>query len=323
MAGRFAIHRGPINFSTEVSDLNGQSPFISVGSQGGDGQQVPPAVRWQTSDQLSTYASYNQTKGAQTFNLSRLSFSGSTLTGGLNYRVGKRAQFGLRYTRQRINSTSRFALASQLETNSLVGTSNFDFAHNWNNSLEIRYNTTHEPLAGAKIDSGFGLRNEVRHTAEWWSGTAYFNYQNSALSLSSLVLRNPTLLPPLVRQAFEADPQRFLAINRDLLQRILGDIELPQTRSTEVGVRFQAKLSRYTATGEVRFDDSKLGPQAQKNIVGSITLAMHLDSVNSIGLSSNLQRTLGGDAWLGNQNGFSSLTVSYTRRLGGSAENGF
>jgi len=321
--GRFAINRGPINFSTEVSDLSGQSPFISVGGQGGGRSTLAAAVRWQTSDHLSTYASYNQTKGAQTFNLSRLSFSGSTLTGGLNYRLGKRAQFGLRYTGQRINSTSRFALAPQLETNSLVGTSNFDFAHNWNNSLEIRYNTTHEPVAGAKIDSGFGLRNEVRHTAEWWSGTAYFNYQNSALSLSSLVLRNPTLLPPLVRQAFEADPQRFLAINRDLLQRILGDIELPQTRSTEVGVRFQAKLSRYTATGEVRFDDSKLGPEAQKNIVGSITLAMHLDSVNSIGLSTNLQRTLGGDALLGNKNGFSSLTVSYTRRLGGPAENGF
>jgi hypothetical protein len=321
--GRFAIQRGPINFLTEVSDLNGQSPFISIGGQGGGRSTLAAAIRWQTSERLITYASYNQTKGAQTFNLSRLSFSGSTLTGGLNYRAGKRAQFGLRYTRQRINSTSRFALSSQLETNSLVGTSNFDFAHNWNNSLEIRYNTTHEPVAGAKMDSGFGLRNEVRHNAEWWSGAAYFNYQNSALSLSSLVLRNPSLLPPLVRQAFEDDPQRFLALNRDLLQRILGDIELPQTRSTEVGVRFQAKLSRYTATGEVRFDDSKLGAQSPQNIVGSITLAMRLDSVNTIGLTTNLQRALRGDGLTGTQNGFSSLTVSYTRRLGGPSEKNF
>ena len=321
--GRFAIERGPINFWTEVSDLNGQSPFISIGGQGGGRSTLAAAIRWQTSDRLTTYASYNQTKGAQTFNLSRLSFSGSTLSGGLNYRAGKRAQFGLRYTRQRINSTSRFALSSQLETNSLVGTSNFDFAHNWNNSLEIRYNTTHEPVAGAKMDSGFGLRNEVRHNAEWWSGAAYFSYQNSALSLSSLVLRNPSLLPPLVRQAFEADPQRFLALNRDLLQQILGDIELPQTRSTEVGVRFQAKLSRYTATGEVRFDDSKLGTQSPQNIVGSITLAMRLDSVNTIGLTTNLQRALHGDGLAGTQNGFSSLTFSYTRRLGGPSEKNF
>jgi len=321
--GRFAIERGPINFWTEVSDLNGQSPFISIGGQGGGRSTLAAAIRWQTSDRLTTYASYNQTKGAQTFNLSRLSFSGSTLSGGLNYRAGKRAQFGLRYTRQRINSTSRFALSSQLETNSLVGTSNFDFAHNWNNSLEIRYRTTHEGVAGAKMDGGFGLRDEVRHTAEWWSVNAYFNYQKSALSLSSLVLRNPTLLPPLVRPAFEADPQRFLAINRDLLQRILSDIDLPQTRSTEVGVRFQAKRSRYTATGEVRVDDSKLGTQSPLNIVGSINLAMHLDSVNTIGLSTNLQRALRGDAYTGMQNGFSSLTVSYTRRLGGSSEKSF
>jgi hypothetical protein len=321
--GRFAIHRGPIHFSTEASDLNGQSPFISIGGQGGGRSTLVAAVRWQTSDHLSAYASYNQAKGAQTFNLSRLSFSGSTSTGGLNYRVGKRAQFGLRYTQQRINSTSRFALASQLETKSLVGTSNWDFAHNWNNSLEIRYSTTHEGVAGAKMDGGFGLRDEVRHTAEWWSVNAYFNYQKSALSLSSLVLRNPTLLPPLVRPAFEADPQRFLAINRDLLQRILGDIDLPQTRSTEVGVRFQAKRSRYTATGEVRVDDSKLGTQSPLNIVGSINLAMHLDSVNTIGLSTNLQRALRGDAYTGMQNGFSSLTVSYTRRLGGSSEKSF
>src|SRR5205814_8381638 len=58
------------------------------------------SIRWQTSDHFSAYASYNQTKGAQTFNLRRLSFSGSSLTGGLNYRAGKRAQFGLRYTQQ-------------------------------------------------------------------------------------------------------------------------------------------------------------------------------------------------------------------------------
>jgi hypothetical protein len=314
--GRFAIHRGPIHFSTEASDLNGQSPFISVGGQGGGRSTLVAQIRWQASEHLNAYASYNRTKGAQTFNLSRLSFGGSTLTGGLNYRAGKRAQFGLRYTQQRIDSTSQFALAPQLETKSVVGTSNFDFAHNWNNSLEVRYNTTHELVAGAKMDGGLGLRNEVRHSAEWWSATAYFNYQNSAVSLSSLVLRNPTLLPPLVRQSFEADPQRFLAINRDLLQQILGDIELPQTRTTEVGARFQAKRSRYTATGEVRIDDSKLGTQSPQNIVGSISVAMRLDSVNTIGLSTNLQRALRGDSLTGSQNGFSALTVSYTRRLG-------
>ena len=316
--GRFAIHRGPIHFSTEASDLNGQSPFISIGGQGGGRSTLVAAVRWQTSDHLSAYASYNQTKGAQTFNLSRLSFSGSTSTGGLNYRVGKRAQFGLRYTQQQINSTSRFALASQLETKSLVGTSNRDFAHNWNNSLEIRYNTTRR-VAGQKWMAASDC--ETRYVTRPNGGRdCLFQLSEQRLSLSSLVLRNPTLLPPLVRQAFEADPQRFLTVNRDLLQRILGDIDLPQTRSTEVGVRFQAKRSRYTATGEVRVDDSKLGTQSRLNIVGSISLAMHLDSVNAIGLSTNLQRPLRGDAGPGTQNGFSSFTVSYTRRLGGSSE---
>src|SRR5204862_1334794 len=62
--GRFAIHRGPIHFSTEASDLNGQSPFISVGGQGGGRSTLASSIRWQTSDHFSAYASYNQTKGA-------------------------------------------------------------------------------------------------------------------------------------------------------------------------------------------------------------------------------------------------------------------
>jgi hypothetical protein len=321
--GRLSIHRGPLYFSSEASQLDSQSPFISVGGQGGGRSTLAAALRWQASDQLSTFASYNQTKGAQTFNLSRLAFSGSTLTGGLSYRAGKRTQFGLRYSQQRINSTSPFALASQLETKTLIGTSSSNFAHNWSNSLEVRYNNSREPVAGAEMGRGFGLRDEVRHTAEWWSASAYFSYQNSAVSLYSLVLRNPTLLPPLVRQAFEADPQRFLATNRNLLQQILGDIELPQTRSSEVGVRFQAKLSRYSATAEVRLDDSKLGVHSQQNIVSAISLAMRLDSVNSIGVSTNVQRALKGSGLYGSQDGFSAITFSYTRQLGGPAEKGF
>jgi len=321
--GRFAMHQGPLFFSGEASQLDSKSPFISVGGQGGGRSTFATAIRWQASAGLNAFASYNQTKGAQTFNLSRLSFSGSTLTAGVNYRPGKRSVFGLRFSEQRIDSTSPFALASQLETKTFVGTSSVNFAHNWNDSLELRYNTSREPVAGADMGRGFGLRNEIRHTAEWWSATAYVNYQNSALSLSSLVLRNPTLLPPLVRQAFEANPQRFLATNRDLLQQILGDIELPQTRSTELGVRFQAKLSRYTATGEVRIDDSKLDAQSQRNLVGAISLAMRLDSTNTIGLNTNLQRSLQGVGLFGNQNGFSSITLSYTRRLGGTSEKSF
>jgi len=320
--GRLAIHRGPFNFSSEASQLNSQSPVISVGAQGGGRSTLAAAIRWQASGSISTFASYNETKGAQTFNLSRLSFSGSTLTGGLSYRRGKRSQFGLRYSQQRINSNSPFALSAELETKTLIGTSSSNFAHNWSNSLEARYNTSHEPVAGAQMERGFGLRDEVAHTAEWWSATAYFNHQTSAQSLFSLVLSNPTLLPPLIRQAFAADPQRFLVTNRDLLQQILGDIELPQTRSTDVGLRFQAKRSRYTAMGEVRYDDSLFGSHSQHNLVGALSLAMRVDASNSIGVNTNLQRTLNGGS-LGSQNGFSAITLSYTRKLGGPAEQNF
>ena len=314
--GRVDIHRGPFNFSSEASQLDNHSPVISVGAQGGGRSTLAAALRWQASGSLSAFASYNQTKGAQTFNLSRLSFSGSTLTGGLSYRPGKRSQLGLRYSQQRINSNSPFALSSELETKTLVGTSGWNFAHNWSNSLEARYNTSQEPVAGAQMERGFGLREEVRHSGEWWSATAYFSHQDSAQSLYSLVLKNPTLLPPLIRQAFAADPQRFLATNRELLQQILGDIELPQTRSTDVGVRLQAKFSRYTATGEVRYDDAKLGVNSQNNIVGAFNLAMRVDATNSIGVNANMQRALNGGDSIGSTNGFSAITLSYTRRLG-------
>jgi hypothetical protein len=314
--GRMSLHRGPFYFSGEASQLDNQSPVISVGAQGGGRSTLAAAIRWQVSDSLGTFASYNQTKGAQTFNQSRLSFSGSTLTGGLSYRSSKRSQFGLRYSQQTINSNSPSALSAELETKTLVGTSGLNFAHNWSNSLEVRYNTSRAPMAGAQMERGFGLREEVRHSGEWWSATAYFSHQNSGQSLYSLVLRNPTLLPPLVRQAFEVDPQRFLATNRDLLQQILGDIELPQTRSTDVGLRFQAKLSRYTATGEVRYDDAKLGIHSQRNLLGALSVAMKVDAINSIGVNANLQRSLNGGDSIGSQNGFSAITLSYTRKLG-------
>jgi hypothetical protein len=321
--GRMAIRRGPFNFSSEASHLDGQSPVISVGAQGGGRSTLAAAVGWQVLSNLSAFASYNQTKGAQTFNLSRLAFSGSTLTTGLSYRRDNRSQFGLRYTQQRINSDSLFALSSALETKAFIGTWGSKFAHNWSNKLEMRYNASQEPVAGAEMQRGFGLLNEVGHSMEWGSATAYFNHQNSAQSLSSLVLRNPTLLPPLIRQAFVADPHRFLATNRDLLQQILGDIELPQTRSTEVGVRLQAKLSRYSATGDVLYDDAKLGSQSQHNIIAALSFAMRVDSTNSIGLNTNFQRTLNSGASFGSQNGFSAITLSYTRQLNGPWEQGF
>jgi uncharacterized protein (DUF2141 family) len=83
-----------------------------------------------------------------------------------------------------------------------------------------------------------------------------------------------------------------------------------------VGVRLQAKFSRYTATGEVRYDNARLGVNEQKNIVGAFNLAMRVDAANSIGVNANMQRALNGGDSIGSTNGFSAITLSYTRRLG-------
>ncbi len=96
------------------------------------------------------------------------------------------------------------------------------------------------------------------------SVTGFINYRNNTPSLTSLIVRNPALLPVEFRAAFTADPVRFLRRYRDALPQLLNGVELPLARNTEAGLRLQAAFSRVNLTSEVVFSAGKLQSLSQR-----------------------------------------------------------
>lgn len=320
--GAAVIQRGPFNFSGEVAKLDNRSPVIAVGAQGRGRSTLSGSLQWQPSARFVAFTSYSRNRSNQSSTSARISLSGATLAAGLNYRFGKKTHFGFRYSQQAIDAAALSSFASQIRTRTLSANLSTRFSRHWENTLETRYSHSSEARADAEMDRGYGFRDELRRSWEWASGSAYFNYQNSGQSLSSLIIRNPSLLPPLIRHEFEADPSRFLIMNRDLLSTFLGGIELPQAKSTDAGLRFQASLSKYSLIGELRYSNSEFGTQLRRDLLTTVNLGVRLNSANSINFSSALSRPLESSS-LATANGFSSLTTTLTHRFGGSSDGGF
>lgn len=321
--GAAVIQRGAFNVSGEVSKLDNRSPVVALGAQGRGRSTLSGSLQWQPSARLVAFTSYSRNQSNQSSTSARISLSGSTLAAGVNYRFGSKTQFGFRYSQQAIDSASLSSFASQIRTKTLSANLTTRFSRHWDNTLETRYSRSSEARADAEMDRGYGFRDELRRSWEWASGSAYFNYQSSGQSLSSLIIRNPSLLPPLIRHEFEADPSRFLIMNRDLLSTFLSGIELPQAKSTDAGLRFQASISKYSLIGEFRYSNSEFGTQLRRDLLTTVNLGVRLNSANSINLSSAVSRPLGSSSSFGTSNGYSSFTSTLTHRFGGSSDGGF
>lgn len=168
------------------------------------------------------------------------------------------------------------------------------------------------------MNNGISIREQLRFSGRLWSTTGFARYTHNTPSLESLVVRNPGLLPPILRPAFEADPVRFLRTNRNALPALLDGVELPLTKSLEMGVRLHAAFSRYRLTNELRYVSGEILAHKRRDLLASFGMEVRLDSANSVQLSGT--HSFAFDA-ARNQ---STLAVSFTHRFGaGSGDGGF
>jgi hypothetical protein len=312
---RLDARRGAFTIYGEALRLDRRSPLIGIGAQSGHTMDSM-RVAWQPNGRVNASVSYNQT-ASTLFRSQGAKLSSSTLFANLDFSLSNKSRLGFRFTQQQIETAvSASSPFLKLETRSIGVTHNISFARNWTNDFEGNLTPSREQKAGTGLESGVVLRDELHRSWERWSATGYINYARNLPSLSSLILRNPQLLPPALRHAFETDPERFINVNRDALPTLLAGIDLPATGSLDVGLRFQGVFSRYTLSGDVRYSSGELAARARRDIFANFGMSIRLDSANSVQVS-------GARSFASSANHTSALIFSYTHRFGAGSGAGF
>lgn len=316
---RLDLRRGPFNLFGETLRLDRRSPLISVGAQPGGRRLNSLTLRWMPTNRFAGSVGYNHTTTISPISGERVALNNSTLLASAAYNISSGSHVSLQIVQQRLETSSApSSIPFQMETRSAVLNYNSLFGKRWSNSLEARIISSREARVGAQMEQGFSLRNELQRSWEHLSATGYFDYTRNTPSLTSLIVQNPSLLPPLLRRAYEADPVRFLGTNSDLLSSMLPGVVLPETRSTNAGVRFQGAFSRYTLGGDVRYGGGEVFAREQRELATTLSMSVHLNASNSI-------QVTGGRAFAEANTAASAclLAFSYTHRFGASAGGGF
>lgn len=315
---RLDVQRGPFTAYGEITHLDERSPLISIGAQSGGRESQAISLQWRASARLIASFNYNHTSLVPPPNSVRATFNRSTFSASANYRINQNSRVGIRFAQQRIEtgtlaSSSRF----ELETRTVSISHDFRFKKSWNNSFTARINSSREIRADASTDSGFNFNEQLRFTFQRGSATGFLNYTNQNLSLAGLLIRNPQLLPPVLQSIFAADPVGFLHTYRDTLSSLFPDIELPQTRGLDIGLRLQTAFSRINFAGELRYSSSEIFARDQKYVTASAGVNMRLDEANSLQFRGSRSFEIDSGS------GRSAFTVSYIHRFGAGTEGGF
>jgi hypothetical protein len=298
--------------SGEFIRFDKNSPLNGIGAQPGGRRTEATSFYWRPDSHFNASAAYNHTAITRRVNSGLADFERSTFLANAGYKFNRDSRVFFRFLDQQIEtaipgSDSKF----RLDTRTLTIGHHVRFNQNWANNLEARINFSREASADAELENGLSLIEQMRFSWKRNSATGFFNYTYKTPSLTSLIFRNPQLLPPLLQSAFTLDPTRFLQVYRDRLASLLPGIELPQTRSLDAGIRFQTNFSRFTLSGETRYNAGEILSRNQNNLFASAGLNLRLDAANSFQI--NGWRSFG-------NTGQTAITVSYTHRFG--AENG-
>lgn len=314
---RLELRRGAYNISGETVRLDAGSPLAVVGARAGGHTFHSVAVRWLPASHLSLFTNYSRTNSMPLRTSQRVSLDGSTLQAGVNYRVARDSSLGFNFTQQELETpASSVNYLWRLQTRTLTLRLSNLFDGHWANDFEARIISSREAGAGAGMNNGISIREQLRYSRKRWSATAFARYTRNTPSLESLVLRNPGILPQALRAAFQTDPARFLAANRSALPALLDGVVLPLTRSMEMGARLRAAFSRYRLTSEVRYVSGEILARERRHLLASFGVDLRLDSANSVQVSG--ERSFAFDT-TGNQSAFS---VSFTHRFGVGGDGG-
>src|SRR3989442_1733390 len=308
---RLDVKRREFNVSGESLRFDRRSPLVQVGAPSGGRTLDAASVAWQPSARFSAVVSYNRASSIFLDRSQPATLKNSNLFTSANYNLTRDSRVGVRFSQQSIETSAPgFVALLRLDTRNAAITHSVHFGERWRNDLEAGFTSTRESRAGTQFEHGLNLRDELLRTWNRWSATAYLNYTRNTPSLASLVARNPNLLPTPLRRAFEADPSRFLLLNRDLLPLLLNGLILPEARNLDVGLRIQGTFSRFTVTSDVRYGSGEILVRQHRSLLTNVNANVRLDPANSVQLSAG--RFFAGQCACGQ----STLTISYIHRFG-------
>jgi hypothetical protein len=313
--GKLDLKYAKFGGTAEVFHLARSSPFNSIGAQPGGRDSRSFSFYWRPTTRFASSAGYNHTKVLRVANSVLADFDRSLFFAGASYNLGRGSRINIRYTDQSIETAVPRSLSKfRIETRTLLAGYNARFGKNWSNTVEGRLNFSRESDAGAELENGFSVNEQLRYNWHGGSVAGFVNYTHKSPSLTSLIVRNPQLLPSALQAAFALDPAEFIRLNRDRIATLLNGVELPLTRSLDMGVRAQKSVSRFTVQAEARYNAGEVLAVNQKNLYLSTSVGVKIDNANSLQLSA--WKSIGG-------RGDGGLTVSYTHQLGTSGGDGF
>ncbi|HEX8556515.1 MAG TPA: SdrD B-like domain-containing protein [Pyrinomonadaceae bacterium] len=308
--GRAEIRRGDFNLYAESLRFDRRSPLAALGAQTGGRKADALAVTWNPLSRLSATVSYNRAANRLTSLTQSATLDNSTLFAGLNLQLTGGSRLGLRYSGQEVETGAGLASLLQLSTRNFAVAYGARLNRRWSNEFEAGLTASRETAAGSRLERGLSLREELRLSGDGWSATGFFNYRGNIPTATGLVVRNPQLLPPALRRAYEADPARFLADNRDALPALLGGVALSRTRNAAVGLRFQAALARYRFVAESRYDSGAAFAHERRGVTTTFSAVARLDAAHSVRVSGSRSFAFDGGQ------GRTALTFSFIRRFG-------
>lgn len=301
--------------SGEIMRLSDNSPFVSIGAQPTGRKSESFGVYWQPFRKLYASVHYNHAETSRYFNSAFSKFDRSTFFANTNYKISRKSQINFRYSEQNIEtSISGSAAKFNIEARTVAIGHNIRINSNWSNSFEAKINFSREMQSNSELEKGFSFSEQLRFSMRGSFINGYLNYSNKTPTLSGLIVRNPHILPPLLQQAYTLNPTQFLQIYRDRAAMLLDGIELPQTRSLDTGVYFQTSFSRFTLSGELRYNAGEILAQKQKNVYTGLRVNIQLDSANSLVVSGTKSFGSGGQ---------SAVAFSFIHRFGEGIGEGF
>jgi SdrD B-like protein/putative type II/III system pilus formation protein len=316
---RLDLSRGPFNFYGELFKLDRRSPFVGVGAQSSGREVQSFGLQWRPGPRFGAALGYNSTTNSPLSSLRRLELNSRTLTATTGYRPSRGSRLGFSFRQQELETPTNVELPFLLHFRTRTATFKYDqrIGGRWTNDFEARFIQSREGNTGERMTSGVSLREQLRYSLGRGSLSGFVNYRSNTPSLTGLILRNPALLPPAARTAFTADPARYLLANRDALPRLLSGVELSATRSTEVGLRLQAALSRLSLAGEVRYGAGEVQARDDRFLFTTFSADLKLDAANSVQVSGAHAVSFGG------AENRTVTTISYVHRFGASSGGGF
>jgi SdrD B-like domain/Pilus formation protein N terminal region len=315
---RLDLRRGPFNGYAELFRLDPRSALVGLGAQSAGRRANLFSLQWRPSSRFAASLSYNVSTRSTPAPANAIELSTRAFKANVGYNLTRGSRLSFSLNQQEIETPTTLALPYlDLRTRSITVRYGQRINRQWSNDLEARFISSRENSTDSAVKSSLDLREQLRYSWGRKSLVGFINYRSNTPSLADLILRNPSLLPDELRAAFAADPARFLLTNRESLPQLLPNVELPLTRSTEAGLRFQAAFSRLNIAAETRYSLGEIFARDERRLLASFTTSFKLDAANSI--EFNGTRTLAFDGTKSQK----ALTVSLTHRFGAGSGGGF